>query len=224
VCRQYLGNHDGVDKLMAAALETLAAQGGILVDPVTIATLGKFGRHEGVIFDYEFKDGLNRYLANVEPELPVHSLSELIAFNEENADRELQYFGQEHLIASNAKGPLTDPEYLEARALAKKLAGVEGIDAVMNQHNLDALIAPTAGPAQVIDYARGDRGVGGSTSLAAAAGYPSITVPVGRVNRLPVGVSFFGRAWSEPTLIRLAYAFEQATGHRHRPEFLPTAE
>ena len=147
---------------------------------------------------------------------------DIIAFNERHRDRELPFFGQETMIKARDKGPLTEPEYLDAVAKSKRLAGKEGIDAVMDQHRLDALIAPTSGPAGTIDYLYGDRGEGGSSSPAAVAGYPSITVPAGEHAGLPIGLSFLGRAWSEGTLIKLAYAFEQRTHARRKPRFRPT--
>jgi amidase len=224
VCRQYFGRHEGVDKLMHDTMATLKGLGAVLVDPVEIATLEKFGGHEGTVLHYEFKDGLNRYLAGVEEELPVHTLQELIEFNERNADQELPHFGQEHLIVANNSGTLQDPNYLEAREAAKRLAGDEGIDAVMQEHRLDALLAPTTGPAHLTDHNGGDRSLWGSSSLAAVAGYPSITVPNGRIHGLPVGVSFFGRAWSEPKLIQMAYAFEQTTAYRAEPGFVTSLD
>jgi amidase len=220
VCRQYFGRSEAVDGLMEVALQRLEDAGAVLVDPVEVLTLREFGRHEGVILHHEFKDGLNRYLAGVEERLPVQNIEQLISFNERNAESELQHFGQEHVTAAATTGSLTDPEYLEARKLAKQLAGEQGIDAVMDEHRLDALLAPTTGPAHLTDHRGGDRGFFGSTSLAAVAGYPSITVPNGQVDGLPVGVSFFGRAWSEAKLIRFAYAFEQTTRHRREPTFV----
>jgi amidase len=173
---------------------------------------------------YEFKAGLNAYLAGLGPDAPVRSLKEVIEFNEKHADTELCWFGQETLILAESKGPLTDPAYLEALATCRRLSREEGIDAVMNAHRLDALVAPTTGPAHVTDYLYGDRGTGSSTSAAAVAGYPSITVPAGQVNGLPVGVSFFGRAWSEPKLLGMTHAYEQGTRARRPPEFLNALE
>ena len=209
---------------MAIALDVLRSEGAMLVDPANLPSHGKFGEAEFEVMLYEFKHGLNRYLRQVAPSLPVHSLAELIEFNERNRARELPFFGQETLGWAQAKGPLTDQAYLDALRDCRRLARDEGIDAVMNEHQLDALVAPTGGPAHLTDHVNGDRHLGGSSSPAAVAGYPSITVPAGFVMGLPVGISFFGRAWSEPTLIKLAYAFEQATKHRRRPTFLPTVE
>jgi len=208
---------------MAGALDVLAQEGATLVDLADVPARGRMGEAEFEVLLYEFKDGLNRYLGQVDPKLPVHSLAELISFNERHRDREMPFFGQEILIRAEGKGPLTEAAYLEARRDCRRLSRAEGIDAVMDEHRLDALVAPTGGPASLTDHVLGDRrGGGGSSSLAAVAGYPAVTVPAGFVNGLPVGLTFFGRAWSEPVLIRLAYAFERATGQRRTPTFVPS--
>jgi amidase len=165
---------------------------------------------------------MNAYLAALGPNAPVHTLKEIIEFNDRHAAQELRWFGQEELLKSQAKGPLTDQAYLDARATCLRLTRTEGIDAVMDKENLDAIIAPTSTPAHVTDWVTGDHGLGDSTTPAAVAGYPSITVPAGFIFGLPVGLSFFGRAWSEPKLLRLAYAFEQGTKARRSPSFLET--
>lgn len=222
VARQFFGRHPRVDALMEAALRTLRDRGAVLIDPVTLPTQRQFGRTEFTVLLYEFKADLNRYLASrPKPGLKVHDLQELIDFNQAHAHEEMPYFGQETLIRSQASGPLTDPAYLEALANNHRITRTEGIDAVMNQFSLDAIIAPTSGPAHVTDHNYGDHDTGGSTSLAAVSGYPSITVPAGSMDHLPIGLSFFGRAWSEPTLLRLAHDYEQATHHRTSPKFLP---
>jgi amidase len=210
------------DAVIDAALETLRAQGAELVDPVDIPSLAKIGDAEYQVMLYEFKAGVNDYLASLGPGAPVKTLAEVIEFNRRNAAKELAYFGQETLIAAEAKGPLTDKPYLDALEKCRRLSRDEGIDAVMTEHKLDALIAPTTGPAGKTDLLYGDRGIGGSSSPAAVSGYPSITVPAGNVLGLPMGLSFFGRAFSEPVLLRLAYAFERATAARRAPTFLPT--
>jgi amidase len=171
---------------------------------------------------YELKADLNAYLAQLTPDAPVHSLQEIIEFNERHREKEMPYFGQDLFIKAQAKGSLFRKEYLDAREKCKTLMRAEGIDAVMDKFKLDALVAPTGGPACLIDLVDGDHDLGGSSTPAAVAGYPNINVPVGFVFGLPVGISFFGRAWSEPTLIKLAYSFEQATKHRRPPRFLPT--
>ena len=175
---------------------------------------------------YEFKAGLNDYLAQLGPTSPVKSLADLIAFNKDNAAKEMPYFGQELFIRAEACGPLSDQRYADALAACRRLSRAEGIDKVMNEHQLDALVGPTNGPAAVADllYSGEGGGGGGCSSPAAVAGYPHITVPAGFVNGLPVGISFFGRAWSEPTLLKIAFAFEQATRHRKPPAFVPYLE
>ena len=156
--------------------------------------------------------------------MPVHSLKEIIEFNERNRAKEMPFFGQDLMLKSEAKGPLTEPAYLDALAKNRRLSRDEGIDAAMDKHQLDALLAPTAGPSWLTDHVTGDHDTGGSSALPAVAGYPNINVPAGFVFGMPVGISFFGRAWSEPTLIKIAYAFEQATKLRKVPRFLPTVE
>ena len=208
--------------VMTAALDAMKHEGAVLIDPVEIASLGKFDDSELDVLLYEFKADLNAYLkANG---APVRSLAELIVRNEALASSEMQYFGQDLFVKAQKKGPLTDKAYLDALAKNHRLTRTEGIDAVMDKHRLDALVAMTAGPAWLTDLVDGDHDTGGSSSIAAVAGYPNINVPAGFVFGLPVGISFFGRAWSEPKLLRIAYAFEQSTKLRRQPKFLPTAE
>jgi amidase len=218
----YYGYNPATDALAEKALAVLRDAGAILVDPAPIATAAKMDDPEGVVLNFEFKADLDAYLRTLGGGGP-RSLSELIAFNEKNAAAEMPFFGQDRFLIAQAKGPLTDPAYRKALALCRRLAGREGIDATMDRYHLDALVAPTQGPAWLIDLVNGDSFGGSSSTPAAVAGYPSITVPMGQVHALPVGLSFFGRAWSEPTLLRLAYAFEQATHHRQPPRMLPTA-
>jgi amidase len=222
VVRRAFGFSDDVDKVMEAALETMKKQGAILVDPAQIESAGKFGDSEFTIFLYELKADLNAYLAKLGPNAPVKTLKEIIEFNEKNSSKEMPYFGQDVFLKSDEKGPLTTQEYIDAVAKARDLARKEGIDATMDKSNLDALVGPTGGPAWLTDHINGDSFGGGSSSTAAVAGYPNITVPAGFVHGLPVGISFFGRAWSEPVLLRVAYAFEQATKVRKAPGFAPT--
>ena len=219
--RQRFGFHEGVDKVMESALEALKKEGAILVDPANIETSGKFGDTEFTVLLYELKADLNAYLAQLGPDAPVKTLKDIIDFNEKNSEKEMPYFGQDTFIKAEEKGPLTTQEYLDALAKNHQLARKEGIDATMDKNNLDALIAPTGGPAWIVDHVNGDYFGGGSSSAAAVAGYPNITVPAGFISGLPVGISFFGRAWSEPVLIRLAFAFEQATKVRKAPRFVP---
>ena len=222
VARKHFGLRAGADKVVEAAIETMKSCGAIIVDPADLPTHGKFEDSEFEVMLYEFKAGLNAYLAGVGPRAPVRTLKEIIGFNERNKEKELLYFGQDTFIKAQAKGPLSEKAYIDALEKNRRLSRDEGIDAVMNQHRLDAFFAPTTGPAHKIDLLYGDRDTGGSSTPAAVAGYPSITVPAGHVFGLPVGVSFFGRAYSEPTLLKLAFAFEQATKVRQPPKFLPT--
>jgi amidase len=223
VTRNYFGFHDGVDALMTEALDALKREGATLVDPADLPNMDKVGDAEMTVFLYELKADLNAYLARLGARAPVRTLKDIIAFNEREKKREMPYFGQDVFVKAEAKGPLTSYEYLEALAKCRRLTRTEGIDAVMDKFQLDALVAPTMGPACVTDLVSGDRFLGGSSTAAAVAGYPSVTVLAGFVFGLPVGISFFGRAWSEPVLLKLAFAFEQATKLRKPPHFLPTA-
>ena len=220
VARRFFGFNDAVDALMEQSLDVLKRQGTALVDPADIETLGKFDESELLVFLYELKADLNAYLARLGPGAPVHSLKDVIDFNERNREKEMPYFGQDLFLKAQAKGPLTEKEYLDGLAKNHQLARIEGIDALMDKYHLDAIVAPTGGPAWLTDLVNGDHVAGGSSNAAAVAGYPNINVTAGFVSGLPVGISFFGRAWSEPTLIKLAYSFEQATKARQAPRFL----
>ena len=222
--RSHLGFHEEVDALMEAATKVMQQQGATVVDVDELIADGSVGDAEYEVLLYEFKDDLNKYLATLGPNAPAKTLSELIAFNQEHASEEMPYFQQEIMLQSEAKGGLDSPEYKEALAKIQRLSREEGIDEVLNAQRLDAIIAPTGGPAWPIDLVTGDHFIGGSSSPAAMAGYPNITVPMGFVQGLPVGISFFATAYSEPTLIKLAYAYEQATQHRKAPQFLATLE
>ena len=184
----------------------------------------QFGAGEFTVLLYELKADLNAYLARLGPNAPMKTLQDIIDFNEKNREKEMPFFGQDTFYKAQEKGPLTTQEYVDALKGNHQMAGKDGIDATMEKNNLDALVAPTGGPAWVIDHVNGDYFGGGSSAAAAVSGYPNVTVPAGFVSGLPVGISFFGRAWSEPALIRLAYAFEQATKVRKAPRFLPHIE
>ena len=224
VARKFFGFHPEVDKLMEDAIEEMKRRGAELIDPVEIPTEKDFGENELSVLLYEFKADLNAYLQTLGPQAPVKSLAEVIEFNEKHRDQEMPYFGQELFLKAEAKGPLSSQEYIDALKKNRTLFRDQGIDATMDKHRLDAVLAPTGGPAWLTDLVNGDHFLGGSSGPAAVAGYPNISVPTGHVRGLPVGISFFGRAWSESTLIRLAYAYEQATRHRRPPGFLPTVE
>nr|WP_309686346.1 amidase [Armatimonas sp.] len=222
--KRFFGYHPATDKLAEDAILVLKKLGAEIIDHTDMATVDTFDADEETVLLYEFKAGLNKYLSELEPGALVKSLKELIAFNRSTKAKELPFFGQELLEKAQAKGPLSAPEYLKALAKCRKQSRELGIDAIMNKHKLDALFAPTQAPAWPIDLVNGDHFLGSATSPAAVAGYPSITVPAGHVHGLPVGVAFWGRANSEATLLRFAFAFEQATKHRRLPTFAATAD
>jgi len=227
VRNRLFGNNAAADAIAEAAIAAMKQQGATIVDPANIPTLGKFDDTEFDVLLFEFKADLNKYLAWLGPASPVHSLKEVIAFNDAHKDREMPYFGQEIMAMAEKKGPLTSVAYKTALAKNHQLSRALGIDAVMTKYRLDALVAPTGGPTWMIDLVNGDGGTAsapGPSTVTSVAGYPHITVPAGFFRGLPVGISLFGRAWSEPVLIKLAYAYEQATKHRRPPRFLPTAD
>ena len=220
VARKYFGFNDAVDALMEQSLNVMKTQGATLVDPADIATFGKFDDTELLVFMYELKADLNAYLARLGPGAPVRTLQDIIDFNDRNRQKEMPYFGQDLFVKAQSKGPLSEKEYLEAVEKNHQLARTEGIDALMDKYHLDAIVAPTGGPAWLTDLVNGDHSAGGSSNAAAVAGYPNVNVTAGFLSGLPVGISFFGRAWSEPTLIKMAYSFEQAIKARQAPRFL----
>jgi amidase len=224
VARKHFGFNERVDKLMEECLAELKKMGAVLVDPADIPTSGKFDDSEFEVLLYEFKADLNAYLAGLGPSAPVRSLKDIIDFNEKNRDREMPYFGQDIMIKAQAKGPLTSKPYLAALRKNHLLTRLQGIDFVLKKNRLAALVAPTGGPPWPTDWVNGDHFVGGYSSASAVAGYPHITVPAGYVFGLPVGISFFGAANSEPVLAQIAWAFEQATKARKPPKFLETAD
>ncbi|MGA2357475.1 MAG: amidase [Terriglobales bacterium] len=222
VVRKYFDFNDAVDELMGSLLGEMKRAGAEIVDPADIPTIGKFDDSELTVFYYELKADLAAYLGRRGSS--VKSLKDVIEFNELNRGREMPYFGQDIFLKSEQKGPLTAKEYIDALALNHQLSRVEGIDFVMDKFKLDALVAPTGGPAWLTDLINGDHVAGGSSSAAAVAGYPNINVTAGYLWGLPVGISFFGRAWSESTLLKIAYSFEQLTKARQKPRFLPTID
>ncbi|MXX69072.1 MAG: amidase [Gemmatimonadales bacterium] len=223
VVRSFPGFDPRVLALFDEAVEAMRAEGAVIIDPANMDAAAWNDPLSLVLLEYEFKADLNAYLAGLGPDAPVKSLAEVIDFNERNADREMPHFGQERLIASQARGPLTDPEYLNAKATIQQANREDGIDRLAREHGLDAIIAPTRDLPWPTDHIKGDRLDGGSSAAPAAiAGYPDITVPMGFVKGLPTGVSFFGPAWTEPTLLRIAYAYEQATQQRRAPTFATT--
>jgi amidase len=222
VARRYFGFNSEVDRLANDAIEAMKRAGATIVDPVDLAPSKEYEDSELEVLLYEFKHDLNKYLAELGPKAPFRSLKEIIEFNEKNRSREMPYFGQDLFLKAEAKGPLTSPDYLKALEKNRRLSRTHGIDAVIAKDRLDAIVAPTGGPSWTTDLVNGDHFGGGSSSPAAVAGYPAVSVPAGFIHGLPVGISFFGTAYSEPTLIKLAYAFEQATRHRRAPGFLPT--
>jgi amidase len=222
VATQYAEGHEAVEGLFQAALDDMRSAGATVVDIPEVDAWRRMGRPSGVVMRYEFKADLNAYLAGLGPDAPVKTLEEIIAFNEANADRELPFFQQETMLQAQERGPLTEPEYLEAREEALRLSRDEGIDRVMEEHELDAIVAPTGSPAWTTDLINGDRYHMGSSSPAAISGYPNISVPMGFFRELPVNISIWGRAWSEPELLSVAFAYEERTQHRQKPKFIPT--
>ncbi len=224
VARKHFGFSERVDKVMSDAIAAIKRLGAVLIDPADIPTTGKFDESEFEVLLYEFKADLNAYLAKLGPQSPIRSLKDVIAYNEANRAREMPYFGQDIMEKAQAKGPLTTPAYIQALRKNHLLTRTQGVDAIMKRHRLDALIAPTGGPPWPTDWINGDHFTGGYSSASAVAGYPHITVPAGYVFGMPVGISFFGGAYSEAKLIQMAYAFEQATKIRQPPKFLTSVE
>ena len=220
------GPNPVINELVETTIKLLRDHGAEVVDPADLETAGQLGTNERDVLQYEFKADLNAYLATMPANVKYRTLADLIAFNEANKDREMPYFGQETFIACQAKGPLTEQPYLDARAKCIELTRAKGIDATMDKHGLDAMMGPSGGPAGLVDLVTlgGGGGGGGSSQFPAVSGYPHITVPAGFHMGLPMGISFYGRAWSEGVLIKVAYAFEGATKARKAPTFVPTLD
>jgi amidase len=221
IARKFFEIGPGVEKVMDTCLARMKEMGAILVDPADLPSHGRYDTNENLVLQYEFKNDLNAYLEARKTGL---TLEKLIAFNEQHRREEMPYFEQDLFVESQQRGTLNDVSYLSALSTNRRLARAEGIDAVLRKFRVDAIVAPTAGPAWLIDWVTGDHDTGGCSTPAAVAGYPHITVPAGFVHGLPIGISFFGTAWSEPVLLRLAYAFEQAVKARRAPRMLPTVE
>jgi len=220
IARKFFETNAPLDAFLNGCVDALKKAGAEVIDPADLATHGQIDAPEQEVMLYEFKDGINRYLTRLPAASPARTLEDLIAFNEKNRDREMPFFAQELFIQSEAKGPLTEAAYVKARADCVRLSRQDGIDALLAKHKLDAIVTLTSGPSWFIDHVNGDRDTGGCTTPAAVAGYPHITVPAGFFSGLPIGLSFFGAAWSEPTLIKLAYAWEQQMNGRRKPAFL----
>jgi amidase len=221
--KRYTGYNSRVDEAFEEALRVLRDHGAVLVDPANVTTEDQLKNDEELtVLLYEFKADLNAYLAALGPDAPAKSLAELIAFNDREKTREMPWFAQELFVRAQAKGALTAPAYRTALAACRRASRTMGIDATMNTHRLDAIICPTQAPVWPIDPVNGDAFGGNCTTPAAVAGYPHVTVPMGLISGLPVGLSIFGRAWSDAKLLGYAFAFEQATKLRRPPEYLPS--
>ncbi len=223
VARKFFGGNAGADRIIEECLAEMKRQGAEIVDPADLPSHGQYDGDEQLALLYEFKADLNAYLAGLGSRAQVHSLADLIAFNNAHRAQEMPYFGQEIFEQAQRKGPLNEQAYRDARTKCTRLSRAEGIDAALSKYKLDAIVAPTTVPATLNDLVLGDGNWPACTTPAAVAGYPHMTVPAGFVRGLPVGISFFGAAWSEPVLLKLAYSFEQATKARRPPTFAPTA-
>ncbi|HSL28032.1 MAG TPA: amidase [Anaerolineales bacterium] len=225
VVRNMAGTNPRILKIFDHCIEVMKHLGAVIVDPADVPNFDKLDKTEREVLYYEFKTDLNKYLKTVNGNVQVHSMEDVIRFNEENSHKVMPYFGQEHMLVAQEKKSLREKKYREALAKNQRLSRKEGIDAAMRKHKVDALVVPSGGPAWLIDLVNGDsiNWDMESTSPPAVAGYPHITVPAGYIFGLPVGISFIAQAWQEPELIKFAYAFEQATQFRRQPRFLPTA-
>ena len=224
IARNYFGRNNLVDEIMEQAIQVMKEQGAEIIDPANIETLNELREPEYTILLMDFKHDMNDYLKKFGKNLPFKSFKEIIEYNEENKEKIMQYFGQEHFIRAEEKGPITSDEYKDALKKCLEFSREKGIDKILKEHNLDAIMAPTGGPAWPIDLINGDHFTGGSSSIAAIAGYPNITIPAGYIFGLPIGISFFSGAFQEPKLIKIAYAFEEAAKIRQPPEFIENFE
>lgn len=224
VARNYFGNSDLIDKIIEESIEKMKGLGAEIIDPVELKTLNDLGDPELQVLLFDFKHDLNEYLNKYGPINSLKNISDIIKFNNEHQQEVMPYFGQELFTMANEKESITSNEYKEALEKCLRLAREEGVDSILEEHQLDAIVGPSGGAAWLIDYINGDHGTVGSSSAAAVAGYPNITVPAGYVYGLPVGISFFSKAFQEPKLLKIAYAFEQATKIRKPPNFLPKVE
>ena len=222
IARQFFGYNRSVDRLMEDCINAMRREGAEIVDPVTLLSHKQYNESELEVLLWEFKNDLNSYLRKRSDSVRIKSLADVIKFNEERRGEEMPYFEQELMIRAQEKGPLTDQAYKDALASNLRLSRSEGIDATITKDTLDALVAPTTGPAWLTDWINGDHETGNCSTPAAVAGYPHITVPAGHIHGLPIGLSFFGPAWSEPKLLRIAHSFEQANTARAPPKFLTT--
>jgi amidase len=224
IARKFFENNAPMDKFLSRCVDELKKGGAEVIDPADMPSHGKIGEPENEVLMYELKADMNAYLAGLPAGPGPRTLADLIAFNEKNRDREMPYFEQELFIQAQAKGPLTEPKYLKARADCLLLSRDQGIDAVLQKHKLDAIVSLTNGPAWLIDFVNGDYDTGGCSTPAAVAGYPHVTVPAGLFRGVPVGLSFFGTAHQDGPLLKLAYTYEQLTMARKKPMFQPHAE
>ncbi len=222
VARNLFGANLAADRIADHALGAMAGAGATLIDPAEVDTAAAIWTFDAEVLSYEIKAAMDRFLGSLDKSQPVHSLTELIAFNEQNAERELRYFGQEVFEYAVTRGPLSTPDYQRSLAMVRQLARTQGIDATLSAFRLDAIVAPTQPPGSLIDPMLGDNAPMGSFVTSAAAGYPCVTVPAGDVSGLPVGLLFMGSAWSEGKLLRLAFAFEQLVNARRPPTYTPS--
>jgi amidase len=222
IARDCFGFHSEVDGLMEEAITAMKDMGAFIIDPANLEIPKESGDIEMEVLLFEFKDGLNRYLSGLPGNVATRTLEDLIAYNEKHTNEEMMWFGQEIFYQAQKKKGLDDPQYHKALSDLRSMVRENGVDRIIKLHDLDAVVLPTGAPAWTTDLVNGDHYMGGNSSPAACSAYPAITVPAGHVHGLPVGITFMGKAWSEPALLKIAYAFENATKLRKAPGFLPT--